>query len=601
MDADILNLRSLFQKPISYRIPHFQRPYAWDEEVQWNPLWNDILNLASRVLNREEGNRIRPHFMGAIVLQQRKSSTSEVEKRIVVDGQQRLTTLQLLIKATEQVFQGQNDTVRASRMRELTINQKSHWGDDLNNDTKIRQSNRNDQTVFQEVIRGKYSGNDANKTWAINALNYFREEITAWLNSEPQNMTDRADALEEVLTEHLQIAVIDLDDDEKPHVIFETLNARGEPLRQSDLIKNTVMYEANVIDDDDERANELWGMFDQAWWRKETKEGKLKRIHIDRFLNYWMVAQTLKDVTANKVASEFQNHLEKENPAIQTVASEMQRAGLYYAIIDGEAGIPIQVTPEMNTFFRRIKAIELGVVTPVLLWLFTSGVPKDRQQRCLAILESYGVRRKLYRVPAAGLNKVFIGLLQKLHQDGTGYADMTVLRFLSDQQADVSVWPNDSMLLEYLTTNPIKGAASWKKMLLEAVEIHLRTDRTEELGSTRNLTVEHIMPKAWPAHWPLPPNIQNRAEAEEIRNEVIQNIGNLTLTTEKLNKSLSNGPWSEKQLTLANHSSLFLNRTLLDNAPNVWDEDAIEGRSKYLAEIILKIWPSAEKYTELAA
>ena len=599
MDANMADLQDLFKKPISYRIPHFQRPYAWGEEVQWKPLWDDIRKVAMRVLNKKEDDKIRPHFMGAIVLQQQRSITGEVEKRIVVDGQQRLTTLQLFIKATEQVFLGQNDTVRASKLCKLTINEENHWRKESDNQTKIRQSSLNDQKAFQEAIRNTYSGDDANKTWAISALDYFKEEVTIWLDDAPENMIDRSDALKKALTEYLKIAVIDLDEDEKPHVIFETLNARGEPLKQSDLIKNTAMYEANVIDDD-QRARELWGMFDDKWWQQDIKEGRLgATIHIDRFLRYWMVMHRLKDVTANRVAAEFRNYLEETQSSIETVTSEMHNAGQYYAVIEGARGIPIHVTPEMKTFFRRMKAIELGVVTPVLLWLFTSGVPNDRRQRCIEILESYGVRRKLCGLQTQGLNKIFIGLLQALEGDGVGYADMTILRVLKTHQADNGVWPNDRMLRDHLTTTPMKANAPSKKMVLEAIELHLRTDRSEELGSTSNLEIEHIMPQRWkPENWPLSPENANQDEAENVRIEAIQKIGNLTLTTEKLNKSLSNGPWHEKRQTLGNHSTLVLNRTLLENAPNDWDEAAISARSQRLTEKILQIWPSAEKFAE---
>ena len=248
-----------------------------------------------------------------------------------------------------------------------------------------------------------------------------------------------------------------------------------------------------------------------------------------------------------------------------------------------------------------MKAIELGVVTPVLLWLFTSEVPNDRRQRCIEILESYGVRRKLCGLQTQGLNKVFIGLLQALDRAGPDWGDTTILHFLKAQQADGSVWPNDRMLCDHVTINPMKGNSTWKKMILEAIEVHLRSDRSEELGSTSNLTVEHIMPQTWGTHWPLSLGYSNQDEAESTRNEAIQKIGNLTLTTEKLNKSLSNGPWHEKRLTLANHSSLFLNKTLIDNAREVWDEDAITERSGYLAEIILRIWPSSDKFAESAA
>ena len=601
MDANIVNLQKLFHQQVSYRIPQFQRPYAWKEEVQWKPLWADILSLAARVLNREEDDRILPHFMGAIVLQQQRSNTGEVTKRLVVDGQQRLTTLQLLIKATEQVFEIQHDPVRASRLRALIINQNSHWGaGGGDNKTKIKQSNFNDQKAFHEAIAAPHIG-DENQSWALNALSYFKEELSNWLNYAPESMNGRADAFEEALTQHLKIAVIDLDEDEKPHVIFETLNARGEPLKQSDLIKNIVMYEANVIDDD-EQAKKLWGFFDHEWWQQDSKESRSSpTIHIDRFLRYWMVMRSLKDVTANRVASEFRNYLGATQSSIKTVTSDIQMAGVCYVLIEGNFR-GFRKNPEREIFFKRLKTIELGVVTPVLLWLFTSKVPDERQQRCIEILESYGVRRKLCGLQTQGLNKVFIGLLQVLDSEGPDCADMTVLRFLRRQHADSSIWPNDRMLREYLTTSQMKGNSPWKKMVLEAIEVHLRSDRSEQLGSTSNLEIEHVMPQTWQTeHWPLWSENSNQDEAESARDEAIQKIGNLTLTSEKLNKILRNGPWHEKRLTLANHSSLFLNKTLLDDAPGVWDEAAIQRRCQWITEKILQIWPSAEEFAESAA
>ena len=168
--------------------------------------------------------------MGAIVLQQQKSNTGEVTKRLVVDGQQRLTTLQLFIKAAENVFQSQDDTTRAARLRELTANQKSHWGEDSDNETKIRQSNLSDQKAFQTAIRSHYS-DEHNQPSSIGQAHRFLKIVASeWLNSQPERRTARADALEETLTRYFEIAVIDLDEDEEPHIIFETLNARGEPL-----------------------------------------------------------------------------------------------------------------------------------------------------------------------------------------------------------------------------------------------------------------------------------------------------------------------------------------------------------------------------------
>ena len=272
IEARIVNLQTLFGKQVSYRIPQFQRPYAWKKGEQWVPLWDDVRNFAERCLHRQQNAKLRPHFMGAIVLQRRNNASSEVEKWIVVDGQQRLTTLQLLIRAAQEVFFSLDDSKRESRLRRLTSNEESYCGGDSDNETKIRQSNfddDDDQNAFRRVIR---TGDGGKMDDGIRgAYNYFVGEIADWMDEDLTDRENRSDALEETLTTHFQTAAIDLDEDQEPHIIFETLNARGEPLKQSDLIKAIVMYEAKVVDDR-VKAKRLWGMFENAWWRAPTKE-----------------------------------------------------------------------------------------------------------------------------------------------------------------------------------------------------------------------------------------------------------------------------------------------------------------------------------------
>ena len=598
MEAKIVNLRTLFEQQVSYKIPQFQRPYAWKKDIQWQPLWNDIRSVAQRILNQDDNGKIRSHFMGAIVLQQQKSNTGEVTKRLVVDGQQRLTTLQLFIKAAEQVFQSQDDTTRADRLRELTANQRSHWGEDSDNETKIRQSNLSDQKAFQTAIRSHYS-EDHNQPSIINqAYRFLKIAAGEWLNNQPEKRTAKADALEETLTRYLEIAVIDLDEDEKPHIIFETLNARGEPLEQSDLIKNTIMYEADVVDDAS-KARDLWGMFDDEWWRKDTSETQ-KRMQIDRFLNCWMMMRKIKNVKKEEVASEFRSYIEEKNhenqqSTIDIITKEIKLAGTIYQDIEETR------VPEFSTFLKRMKALGLGVITPLVLWLFTSEVPQERLRRSIDVLESYVVRRTLSGLPTAGLNRFFISLLEKLESSHSSHADRTIINYLKSQTADNQVWPQDWMLRDALA-GPMKGKGmiARRKMVLEAIEVNLRSDKSEPLGSTDGLTVEHVMPVQWQQHWPLPVPANGSPEDEvlRIRSDAIESIGNLTLTTSKLNSKLSNGPWTKKREALMNHSSLFLNKTLLNNAPNVWDEAAIERRCLFFAENILEIWPYADSFDE---
>ena len=599
MNAQIVTIESLFQEQISYRIPQFQRPYAWEEKVQWGPLWEDVRSVADRFLKKDR----RPHFMGAIVLQLQESNTGEVAKRLVIDGQQRLTTLQLLIKATEQVFQSQDDTVRATRLSKLTTNLESHWSGDNSNETKIRQSNSDDRGAFRAAITNHHSTNRFESLAISKSHEYFEEAVKDWMNIKPEDRKARADALEEALTKDLQIAVIDLDPDEKPHLIFATLNGRAAILTQSDLIKNTVMYEADVTDDPD-KAKELWGMFEDRWWREEVD----KTPHIERFLYFWMIMRTKRAVPVDRFATNFQDYVETKNReigerSIWIVAEDIRRAAGIYKEIE-EARIS-----EIQTSLERLKVMKLGVVTPLLLWLYTSEVSPEQRRRSAEALESCLVRQMLCGYSSNNLNNIVIAILNFLedpsrmesflklfpHHEMTNHdfanpSDIIVTGFDLHKQ-----WASDQELFDCLTSQPMRGAVPRRKMVLEAVEMYLRGDKAEPILDTAKLTVEHVMPQKWQKNWTPPPG-EDEIDASNERDRVIKFIGNLTLVTGRLNSNLKDNPWDQKRKTLDNHSGLFLNKQMLSDAPDVWDEASIKIRSSDLAKIIMQIWLSAETF-----
>lgn len=564
MDANIVNLRTLFGDQVSYQIPQFQRPYAWDQNDQWMPLWGDILNLAERChLSDGTTDTARPHFLGAIVLQQRENKTGEVTRRLVIDGQQRLTTLQLLIKAAQQAFQHLDDSARVNRLRVLTENLDSHLGTDPGNKTKIRQSNLNDQQAFQEVIGSAFLDEQRSHQLITRAFKYFEKKVTTWLNDGEYDIDAKSDALEEALTERALIAAIDLNKEEKPHLIFETLNARGEPLRQSDLIKNTVMYEAGVVDDAS-AADGLWGMFNDEWWRQATGKARVDRLQLDSFLNHWLVMRTRKLIAPNRVAFEFREFLENEEyhspmPAdIQNVTADIKDAGrIYKKVLEAEY-------PEHALFFKRMQIMEITTIMPILLYLITKDMSGEILARCFQIIESYLVRRMLSNLTTRNMNSVTVDLLKKLHEERVTFnPDIIIARHLGAATHNATFWPNDRILRDSLN-GPMAGTVARRRMVLEAIEMDLRSDMAEPLGVTDDLTLEHIMPQRWEEHYP-PRDGKTSEEISDERKDAVKYMGNLTLTTSKLNSSLSNAPWDEKRRTLREHSTLFLNRALLDD------------------------------------
>ena len=235
MQTNLLHPQELFAKPIRYEVPDFQRRYVWKQDEQWEPLWGDVADLAQSLM---EGAS-EAHFLGAVVLQPAQFGTGETERRIVVDGQQRLTTLQLLIDAAQEVL-----AVRGTRVQRCVS--RHLWRIQRPSRTAIR-------TMRSRCGPRRWTGllptRDAQRPVRDRALGLshrsgarlLQEEVGQWLDGfgDPADAPVKAaTALEKALRTKLELVVIDLGGSDDAHLIFETLNARGTPLLQSDMVKN---------------------------------------------------------------------------------------------------------------------------------------------------------------------------------------------------------------------------------------------------------------------------------------------------------------------------------------------------------------------------
>ena len=550
--------------------------------------------------------------MGSIILQPRKSTDAKVSRILVVDGQQRLTTLQLLLKATQNAFQKSLSGTKKFNLDKLLLNDRKQTGNDPLNKTKICQSNKIDQDIFKAVIGDeielKYQFCNITK-----AYNYFHENVREWV-SRHADVDVRATALHDALVKQLEVVSIILDTREKPHLIFEILNSRGEPLKQGDLVKATIMFEADVVDDE-EKAKKLFGRFEDIWWHCVDGQGEDPPTRLDKFLNYWIIMQVSKSVAISRTAAEFRNCIDgcKPNLNIEKVAQDIEKAGLKYREIKEKK------IAEIKLFLERvIETMEIGVIMPPLLWLYTNDISEEKRQRSVRALESYLVRRMLCKKETKGLNNLFLDMVKLLKKKKDQPVDDVIIQFLKGR-LEGNRWPDDHKVISYLAENPMPGNAARKKMIFEAIETHLNIEEmikrlkakdqpvddvviqflkknTDLLGDTSKLTVEHILPKKWEnGDWPFPKDTVDKAAAAVGRNDrIIKLIGNLTLASKELNFPKSNKSWEDKKKALHKHSRLYLNQELLENAPEVWDEKAIVKRSEQLAQAIVSIWPHAD-------
>ncbi len=602
MQTNLRHPQQLFAQPIQYEIPSFQRRYVWKQEEQWEPLWNDVADLAQSLI---EGGA-EAHFMGAVVLQPASFPTGGPERRTVVDGQQRLTTLQLLIDAVQEVLEDRGHSSPAKRLSALVENAEAFQDGCRDNAFKVWPT-AVDRSPFRHAMHNDLSAAEYSSSRIVQAHDYFKEQVGQWLDGfrDSEGSDARAaDGLDEALRTKLELVVIDLGGSDDPHVIFETLNARGTPLLQSDMVKNRILHDGRIersYDDDDRSRDEqeLWP-FDDDWWNREIGGGLQRRPRIDVFLNHWL---TLRNLSETRPYHEFRVFSDYVDARSGTDARSRERSARGIADDIGALGRIYRDAEDLMrpksiaSFLGRLKAMNVGVTMPLVLWLLSSDIPKPTFAGCVRALESFLVRRVVCGYGARKYGELFAALLAKLDTSPAETADATLVSFLAEQTSAAGRWPDDQELGERFVTAQLYRLLTQRRlrMVLAGIEERLRTPKAESAEVPQDLHIEHIMPQTWQEeHWPLPADVE-RFEAMENRNRAVHTIGNLTLVNKRLNSALSNGPWTEKRNGLADHSVMFLSKHLIHDGPETWDEHAIEARAKWLHERFIEAWPHAEQ------
>ena len=599
MQTNLQRPQRLFVQPVRYEIPAFQRRYVWKREEQWEPLWDDVEQLAQSIM--EEG-RSEPHFMGAVVFQQMQFAAGTIERRIVVDGQQRLTTLQLLIDAIQEVLEDRGHSGPAKRLSGLVVNGEEYCNGNPDHAFKVWPT-AVDRVAFRHAMSNELSATDYARFRIVQAHDYFKGQAGQWIDrfSDESGERDRAaSALEAAVSGSLEIVVIDLGDADNPHVIFETLNARGTPLLQSDMVKNKILHDAEVgvSDDDSEPSAEekrLWRFDQDDWWAQEVGRGLQRRPRVDVYLNHWLILRNRREMKPYDEFRAFEKYADARLAAgdtIRDVARDMGDLGSIYRDVEEVR------RADIATFLERRNVMNVGVVTPLLLWLLSSDVPPTTRANCLRAIESFLVRRVVCGYSARSYGDLFVGLIARLAGGTVDKADQVLVSYLGKQTAQATLWPGDDELRERFIDAPLYQwlTRGRLKMVLAGIEGQMRTNKAETQEVPSDLSIEHVMPQAWHWHWPLPENVDDDDERGANRDRIVHTIGNLTLVNGRLNSTLSNAPWDRKRETLSDHSVLFLNKRLVNKGPEVWDEGAIKERAKWLHKRAVKIWPHCGKF-----
>ena len=245
-----------------------------------------------------------------------------------------------------------------------------------------------------------------------------------------------------------------------------------------------------------------------------------------------------------------------------------------------------------DVFHYRAGVMQMGAFTPALLSILSS--PEKARFGALSALESFLIRRMMCRDTTKDYNRLAIDLVRELQNSARDDADAIVVEFLRSQTAASRRWPTDKDLKDSLSSLPLYRLLTRGRLrlILEGIEAKYRdTALSEQIEVPKNLTIEHVLPQSWEAHWPLPSEVEEEEERHR-RNTLVHTIGNLTLVTGPLNAMASNGPWEQKREALEEHSVLMLNKVLLSESKDVvWDEEFIVDRSKRMAVLVGNVWP----------
>jgi hypothetical protein len=288
MQAATVEVTALFDRDIRYLIPIFQRNYKWNQDNHWQPLWDDIRDVADHILEFGEMSDVPPHFLGAIVCEQMEVFGRDAHAVGVIDGQQRLTTLLLLLIGLTRVCEQRDATNDAEYLRGFIENKVAVVKDRVEHRYKVW-PNVADREDLLRAARG-----ESGPSLPQQAVDFFAESIDRWLemgeiddplDDEDATPTERLDAVITAITRHLKLVKIDLEPNDNAQVIFETLNARGERLTDSDLIRNFLFRRADEEQADVEALHaQYWNGFESSTWSDPIAHGRHQRDRMHLFL-----------------------------------------------------------------------------------------------------------------------------------------------------------------------------------------------------------------------------------------------------------------------------------------------------------------------------
>ena len=553
MKAGEVVFQKLLDGKIQYVVPLYQRTYSWEEE-QWEQLWDDLLEVYAMPTPKN-------HFIGSVVTQQIPNQPPEsVSRYTLIDGQQRMTTLFILLSTISQLASAEPESWE-------------RLDDEIQNTCLINQFNRGDEYIklmptqrdraaFDEIVGGGVSATD---TQIARAHSYFLKKIQ---DGDLEGKSIDLRKLHSCIVNHLDMVSIHLDEDDSPNRIFESLNNTGMPLSVADLIRNYFLMNISNPDQQEQAYQNHWYPMEQTlnagggtmaanfFWHFLMKDGSLPR----------------KDETYDEVKRRFDRP--SQNIAIAAL-QDFAKFSAYYAQIAGSDTTTLD--EYLAAQISRLNQWEVAVAYPFLLRAWDEVASGEVQVKELAtvmeMIESFVVRRTICGVPTNQLRRIFAQLSAQVEiQDFVASTRSYLLR---------NRWPTDDEFLSNFIDFPLysRGRTTRTRLVLWALERSFGSKETPE--DTDSITIEHVMPQTLSADW----IVELGDGAQDVHERCLHTIGNLTLTG--YNPELSNQSFAYKK-DWYKKANFEISKSI--QSSGCWTERSIRNRATELAERAVQIW-----------
>ena len=623
MHADVVSLEILFHDSKQWVVPVYQRHYEWEvsEGKQLHQFWEDWEEQVECRLNNRE---TLPHYFGSLIFSNEESRNRRygtVRQSYLVDGQQRITTFQLALIAVREVARDFQESALIDTINAYIFNPESPGMIELTRETFKLWPSISDRDLYLDIANstpeelkylhknfffrnGKLIKGQAPKL--LRAFWYIYENLKTYIDFQTTPTESRENLLNHFLGGFLsgfQIVIIRLDQNDDAQEIFASLNGLGKPLSPFDLIRNDIFHRVQKQDEDTQKVYELWEPFEkESFWREEVHQGRYKRARTDHLIAHAVVAQSGREVNVGKIAIEYQHYARESN--FESISEELK-------ILLGHADTYCAIEQAISDTANVLKSWDIFTFHPLILWVESQTFDEEEKTRFYKICESYIVRREICDLSIKNYNKVVSGIIR----NGKNSSDLVsaAVQYLLKLDGDASRMPNDSEVEKsfMLSYSYSSGRTKRIKYILLQIEYAKHTRFSETTIQSNDLTIEHIMPRTWSKHWPLPDGSSapcdtiwqtklhgytvsnDTRELMEARELAIDSMGNLTLLNSSLNPSAGNAEWTTKKLSYEN-SLLFMNKELtkLDE----WNESTIKHRAKDLAKVAIEIWKMPSDY-----